>query len=244
MDFKLKKSELNFRVYTAPSFPATGTENDICIKSEVPMTNWVMSPDKPSGAPRSDGDVWIQYSATGDTFNVLKSSTMMIAAVTAWQYVNGAWVYATAKIYQNGAWNHAGNYYIYYRGNFANSGGFAKLSYEQGIKFNADHIWLQGGDDIASIAMSLNPIPLGYKKMVIVGEVVASNGTVCFQHCGLMSKDDIITTVAEWGHNPVGLFVETVDISTVDVTAHGFVKIRVARSDLCIGKIYEIYLTK
>lgn len=104
MDFKLKKSELNFRVYTAPSLPATGTENDICIISEVPMTNWVMSPDKPSGIPRSDGDVWIQYSVTGNVFNVLKNNAMLIATISAWQYVNGAWVGAPAYSHQNSEW--------------------------------------------------------------------------------------------------------------------------------------------
>lgn len=103
MDFKLKKSELNFRVYTAPSFPATGTENDICIKSEVPMTNWVMSPDKPSGIPRTDGDVWIQYTVAVGTVNILKNSTMMIATIYAWQYVDGAWKPVEAATYNGSA---------------------------------------------------------------------------------------------------------------------------------------------
>lgn len=127
MDFKLKKSNLNFRVYTAASLPATGTENDICIISEVPMTNWVMSPDKPSGIPRSDGDVWIQYSVTGNVFNVLKNSTMLLATISAWQYVNGAWVNAEAKSYQSGEWvdwwdgslYDTGNQYTDYTGGWA-----------------------------------------------------------------------------------------------------------------------------
>lgn len=117
MDFKLNKSNLNFRIYTAASLPATGNENDICIISEVPMTNWVMSPDKPSGAPRTDGDVWIQYSVTGNVFNVLKNSTMLIATISAWQYVSGAWADVVAKRYRNGEWvDRITAYYIFKSG--------------------------------------------------------------------------------------------------------------------------------
>lgn len=104
MDFKLKKSNLNFRVYTAASIPATGTENDICIVSEIPMTNWILSPDTPSGAPRTDGDVWIQYSVSGTTFNALKNNAMMIATISAWQHVDGAWVDREAVSCHGGEW--------------------------------------------------------------------------------------------------------------------------------------------
>lgn len=104
MDFKLKKSNLNFRVYTASSLPNTGNENDICVISDVPMKNWILSPDVPSGAPRTDGDVWIQYYVTGNTFNVLKNSTMLITGMSAKQYVNGAWVDKTATSYRGGKW--------------------------------------------------------------------------------------------------------------------------------------------
>ena len=105
MDFKLNKGNLNFRVYTVPSKPtAAGADNDIAIISSVPMKNWMMSPDKPSGIPRTDGDVWIRYSVTGETFNALKNNSMMIATISAWQYVNDAWVDVTALSYQNGAW--------------------------------------------------------------------------------------------------------------------------------------------
>lgn len=105
MDFKFKKSNLNFRVYTSESEPTTpGIENDIVIITSVPMTNWVLSPDKPSGAPRTDGDVWIRYSAEGNTFNALKNDSMQIATISAYQFVDGAWADVTAKSYQNGEW--------------------------------------------------------------------------------------------------------------------------------------------
>ena len=47
MDFKLNKSNLNFRVYTASSAPATVADNDIVVISDTKMKNWVLSPDAP-----------------------------------------------------------------------------------------------------------------------------------------------------------------------------------------------------
>ena len=105
MNFTLKKSDLNFKVYTVETKPSTpGAENDIAIISPVPMTNWLMSPDKPSGIPKNDGDVWIQYSTQGNTKNILKQNTMMIATISAWQYVDGAWVDREAVSCQGGEW--------------------------------------------------------------------------------------------------------------------------------------------
>lgn len=132
MDFKLAKNNLNFKVYTAAEVPATGTENDICIISETPMKNWVLSPEAPSGAPRADGDMWIQYAVTGKTFDALKQNALMIATLYAWQYVSGTWTEKNFKVYRNGAWLslitfifNAGNVYL---GNFTvDSSGYVSL---------------------------------------------------------------------------------------------------------------------
>ncbi len=104
MDFKLKKSNLNLRVYTAAVLPSSGNENDIVVISDTPMTDWILSPDAPNGAPRTDGDVWITYTIAGNTTNILKQNAMMTAFISAKQYVNGAWVDKEAKSYQNGEW--------------------------------------------------------------------------------------------------------------------------------------------
>lgn len=104
MDFKLRKNNLNFRVYTAVSLPSTGAENDICVISHIPMKNWIMSPNKPSGTPRTDGDVWIQYSVNGETRNVLKNSAMLIALIKAYQYADGVWTCMPVVSRQNGVW--------------------------------------------------------------------------------------------------------------------------------------------
>lgn len=104
MAFKLTKSNLNFRVYTAPTIPETGEENDILIVSEIPMKNWTLSPDAPTGVPRTDGDVWIRYSTSNADFNLLKENDIAVKFASAMQYVNGAWVGVTPKSYHNGEW--------------------------------------------------------------------------------------------------------------------------------------------
>lgn len=139
MDFKLKKSNLNFNVYSMPSKPTTaGVENDIAIITSVSMPNWIMSPDKPFGPPRSDGDVWIKYSVAGKiTFNALKNNTMMIATIKAWQYVDDAWVDVEVVSYQNGEWHDwIPEGALYYKG--VNVGGLVTTGYGTIGSFSSD----------------------------------------------------------------------------------------------------------
>ena len=104
MNFKFRKSDLNFRVFAATETPTTGKENDICIISDTPIKNWILSPDAPSGAPRTNGNAWLQYSVDGAVFDAIKSNAMMIALRKAWQYVGGEWLNVTALIYHGGEW--------------------------------------------------------------------------------------------------------------------------------------------
>ena len=101
MGFKLSKSNMGFRVYTATAFPSTALKNDIVLASDVPMTNWILSPAEPTGTPRTNGDVWLRYSVKGETFNVLKNGAMMIYIVSAHQYINDTWVSKAFEIYQS-----------------------------------------------------------------------------------------------------------------------------------------------
>lgn len=132
MDFKLKKNSFNFRVYTSASIPESGNENDVVVVSNIPMENWILSPDEPSGAPRTDGDVWITYSTSGNVLNILKQDSMMIAPISAKQYIDGAWVDVEAKTYQNGVWVDWWNGELYVNGNEyeAFTGGMTAYAYK------------------------------------------------------------------------------------------------------------------
>ena len=135
MKTAIKKNNLNFKVYTVEAKPSTsGTENDIAIISSVPMTNWLMSPAAPSGIPRNDGDVWIRYSTKGSTKNILKQNAMMVATISAWQYVDGAWVDREAVSCQGGKWvDWITDIYLYMNGTRYDdvTGGFKSLGIER-----------------------------------------------------------------------------------------------------------------
>jgi hypothetical protein len=107
MEFEIDRSDLKFNVRTMPSLPTSstaGVENDIAVITSVPMENWILSPDQPTGIPRTDGDVWITYSVEGDTINILNGNTMAIVVLMAYQYVNDEWARIDGRIYKNGAW--------------------------------------------------------------------------------------------------------------------------------------------
>jgi hypothetical protein len=105
MNFKLTKSSLNFKVYTSPTIPSSGAENDIVIISTTPMENWILSPDVPVGEPRNAGDVWIQYSVSGNVFDIMNQHDFMLAITRIYQYINGVWMSVNARRYVGGIWN-------------------------------------------------------------------------------------------------------------------------------------------
>ena len=163
MSFKFTKSNLNFDVYTVASKPTTpGANNDIAIITSVPMPNWIMSPDKPSGTPRSEGDVWIQYSVSGKTFNALKNNSMMIATIFAWQYADGAWIEVEAVSCQNGEWVEWWDGYYYKSGEGSKVGDW-KASYQPGntsnaITFEEEAIKFDWKSGIYSVMVAFSPI--------------------------------------------------------------------------------------
>lgn len=180
MDFKLNKSNLNFRVYTASTLPDAAQENDICIISDVPMKNWILSPDAPSGAPRTDSDVWIQYSVTGNAFNALKTGAIMIATIFVWQYVDGVWTERTANSYQAGEWV-AWIAYLYADGNEYTevTGGWEQpnISYVTGgatrqnigtVAKRNNSILLTAGDESIALISTKKKIQFGGKTKLYV----------------------------------------------------------------------------
>ena len=105
MNFKLTKGNLNFKVYTSPAIPASGTENDIVIISSTPMENWILSSDSPTGEPRNKGDVWIQQSVSGNAFDIMNQHDFMLAITRIYQYISGIWMTVDASRYVGGVWD-------------------------------------------------------------------------------------------------------------------------------------------
>ena len=95
-------SPLNFKVVGGTSAPGSPKENTIWINTSTAITSYVFSATQPTG---SNGMVWISTGiASPAAFNALKKNGIQLYPLTAKQYVSGAWVDKTAKIYQGNAW--------------------------------------------------------------------------------------------------------------------------------------------
>lgn len=231
---------LNFKIVQGITQPGTAVENTIWVETEK-ITSWTFSATEPTDPV--EGMVWIPTGTSSPVeFNALKKNCLFVYPQSAKQFIDGAWVDRNAMIYQDGVWNDSMNkLYFYKRGDTANSGGFG-FNNASNVVFNEDHIYLQGLASIAVFAHTYSPVPLRYKKMVIVGEVVSQINNVCFQACGLAEASEW-DVAAVWNHGTVGEFAKTIDISGVNDSSHRYVKIAMGTSPSCIGKIYEIYFT-
>ncbi len=93
---------LNFKVVGNPQ-PESAKENTIWVDTDAEITGWVFSATEPE-AP-SEGIVWFSTGTSSTAgFNSLKKNVLMVYPMNAYQYINGAWAYKPAQIYQGGSW--------------------------------------------------------------------------------------------------------------------------------------------
>lgn len=101
-------SSLNFNVVGNPQ-PSNPKENVIWVDTDVDITGWVFSATQPEAM--AEGMVWFTTgTASNAEFNALKKNGLMVYPVSARQYIGGAWVDKTAKIYKFGQWE---NFRVY-----------------------------------------------------------------------------------------------------------------------------------
>lgn len=253
MDFKLSKSNMYLKVYTVPEVPATGAEDGLAIISSVPMTNWVLSPDEPAGAPRTVGDVWIRYAVTGDPFNILKQNAMVIDPIAAWQYVDGAWVDVEMRRYLDGArlalWN--GELYSYGEEYAGVTGGWVTdgytisdgsvMSVEPGQK-NSDHFVLSGTNTTKVMFGTNNPINVDkFTTLHVEGEPTSASGgrSISFAVYRDKAQTDCLADF-NFGTDYTRS-VETLDLS--NVTGDVYVVVSAQFSLLSAGKIHRVWLS-
>ena len=93
---------LNFSIVGNPQ-PENPSENTIWLNTDAEITGWTFSPTQPESP--AGGHAWITIGTfTNVQFNAIKKNRIMVYPIAAKQYIAGAWVSVTAKIYQNGAW--------------------------------------------------------------------------------------------------------------------------------------------
>ena len=98
---------LNFKVvgYATEEalLAAAPAENTIGIITETPITGYIFSVEEPS--PATAGLVWVIIGKSSQVaFNALKKNTVMVYPLSAKQYIDGAWVDVSIKIYQGSKW--------------------------------------------------------------------------------------------------------------------------------------------
>lgn len=110
-DYVLKTDAMvvtkNYSVVGDVNEPTNPTKNMIWVQTENAIGKVHFSGVEPSSV--NDNDIWI-YTGNGSSvaFDAIKigNDTMnTVYPISAKQYVSGAWVDKTAKIWQNGAWN-------------------------------------------------------------------------------------------------------------------------------------------
>lgn len=94
-------ASLNFKVIGNP-MPSTAKENTIWVDTDR-INNYYFSATQPENM--AEYDVWFTLGADSNVaFSATKKNPVMVYPVSAKQYVNGAWVNKTAKIWQGGKW--------------------------------------------------------------------------------------------------------------------------------------------
>lgn len=102
-------NDLNFKVVGGTSAPANPAENTIWVNTNIDIPAWeISSVTNPTWNDMQEGFVYItseaSWSGNSATINMLKKHGAFIKIIKAIQYVAGAWVEKSVRIYQNGAW--------------------------------------------------------------------------------------------------------------------------------------------
>lgn len=93
---------LNFKVVGNPQ-PTSPNENTIWVNTDTAIDGYSIGTTAPMNPV--EGAIWFNTSTTSNAaFNALKKNSLMVYPNSCQQYVSGAWVNKTAKIYQGGTW--------------------------------------------------------------------------------------------------------------------------------------------
>lgn len=173
---------LNFKVVGGTSQPSSPAANTIWVNTSTAINGWEFIATKPTWTATAGYVYFVAETSTNNKsadFNALKSNGIWINPFNAWQYVNGAWVQKTAKIYKNGAWVALYNGELYESGNEHTdiTGGWDGY----GLTKNSNELVLSPYSNNRGVAWTNNFIDLSsYKtiKATITGETSSDGSTV------------------------------------------------------------------
>lgn len=104
-------SKLNYKVVGGATQPTSPSENMIWVNTETAITSHVFSAEQPTSP--AEGMAWFKTnSSSSSAFNALKKNALWVYPIGCKQYISGAWVSKTTKIYQGGKWGDWSTYLI------------------------------------------------------------------------------------------------------------------------------------
>lgn len=234
---------LNFKVVGGTTAPSNPKENMIWINTNTPITDWVFSATQPTAA---SGRVWISTGTPSPAeFNALKKNGIQVYPLYANQYVSGAWVSRTAKIYQNSKWVTLWDgVSLYNKGDqCAHITGGWEETYQPGIigvspVFNADHIYFKTGSNTVCDLVTKKPVDLtGVSKIHMYLEDVSYTSAITSTSNIFISK----VNNPPGGNNVIAVGTTRATHAELNVTSYdGLYYISVSIGNGVQGKITEI----
>lgn len=193
-------ASLNFKVVGGTTQPSSPSANTIWVNTNAGITNWHIGKYITPPATGTEGQVLIHAetsrgASTANAFNAIKKGNLWVAPLVAHQYVNGAWVEKTAKIYQDGKWNDlVYELYLYNYGTISNQAGTLQ---QTGVKYggNASSCTLKQNTSNVTIGTYANGGALvyfttqidltNYSTLYFNGSVVDKNTATYSEKCGI-----------------------------------------------------------
>lgn len=178
-------AELNFKIVGGTSQPSNPTENTIWVNTSTDISSWVFSTKQPENP--NNGMVWIPAGNDSSVkFNVLKKNDITIYPQTAKQYINGAFVSVSAKIYQGNKWidfvtylYHNGEEFIETTGGWTvyslkHSGGASSQNKKPNFTIGSDSLTITGLNLAGGVVRMNNKINItGKNNLVLDANIVA-----------------------------------------------------------------------
>lgn len=183
---------LNFKVVPGLTQPSTVSENTIWVNTKK-IGAWYFSPIQPENM--QELDVWFRTGTSSFVaFDALKKNGIQVYPISAKQYVSGALVDKTAKIYRNGEWVIWWNGELYDSGNqyeYA-TGGWKYVDdagYKGRTRFNSANISINNKSSYGTDTIYTNNMMdlTGFSKITAVVEVSGANIGV---YVGIASRNN------------------------------------------------------
>lgn len=243
-------TSLSFKVVGGTSQPASPKDNTIWVNTDVPITSYVFSVTEPTGIP---GLVWITTGATGSVeFNAIKKNYIQIYPISAKQYISGAWVAKTAKIYQRGAWvdlwngelYNAGDEFTNITGGWTNSGcTYASGSTSLSViapKKNSTYIEFTSSES-SKVCGATTDKPIDLTNYSAVHFEIETLGTGTTKRCLISKSKKLNETVANVSlRATVTTQIYTIDVS--NITGMHYIGALAGNSTSCAFRLKKAWL--